>query len=390
MNVGSSRATHAERPAHQFRILHCLRAPAGGLFRHVCDLTAELARRGHLVGAVCAAGTTDQPTARRLERLEQHLALGLHRLPMSRHLGIADFAACRGIRRLVEALDIEVIHGHGAKGGAYARLVAHSRKRAGFGIACLYTPHGGSLHYHPRSGAGRLYMALERTLAHTTDAVIFESAYAAARYAAQVGAVTCTVCTIPNGLHAEDFEPLAPSAAAADFLFVGELRHLKGVDVMLEALARVQAVRPIRAIVVGEGPDAAAFKALASRLGLAEAVSFVGALPAAEAFRLGRALIVPSRAESFPYVVLEAAAAGLPMLATAVGGIPEIVAATDTRLVAAEDVEGLADAMLNVLADPEAACKRAQRLRECVAGRLTVGGMTDRILDLYATFAASA
>jgi glycosyltransferase involved in cell wall biosynthesis len=211
----------------------------GGLFRHVCDLTAELARRGHLVGAVCAAGTIDQPTARRLERLEHHLALGLHRMPMSRQLGIADFAACQGIRRLVDALDIGVIHGHDAKGGAYARLVARSRKRAGFGIACLYTPHGGSLHYHPSSGAGRLYMALERTLARTTDAVIFESAYAAARYAAQVGAVNCAVRTIPNGLHANDFEPLAPSAAAADFLFVGELRHLKGLDIMLEALARV-------------------------------------------------------------------------------------------------------------------------------------------------------
>jgi glycosyltransferase involved in cell wall biosynthesis len=390
MNAGSNSAQYAEGAVSQFRILHCLRAPVGGLFRHVCDLTAELARRGHAVGAVCDAGPSDELTSRRLKRLEQHLALGLHRMPMSRQLGFADLAAYRGIRNLVDTLGVGIIHGHGAKGGAYARLVGRSCKRAGRKVACLYTPHGGSLHYAPSSGAGRLYMALQRTLARTTDAVIFESAYAARRYAAQVGTVNCTVRTIPNGLHAEDFEPLAPSAAAADFLFVGELRHLKGLDVMLEALARVHAVRPVRATVVGDGPDAVALKALAIQLGLGEVVSFVGALPATEAFRLGRALIVPSRAESLPYVVLEAAAAGLPILATAVGGIPEIVAATDTGLVAAEDVAGLAAAMLNLLTDPAAACQRAQRLRESVARRLTVGGMTDRILDLYADFAARA
>ena len=72
------------------------------------------------------------------------------------------------------------------------------------------------------------------------------------------------------------------------------------------------------------------------------------------------------------------------------GGIPEIVAATDTPLIAPEDVVGLATAMLDVLADPEAARARAGRLRESVALRLTVCGMTDGVLDLYARFAAKA
>jgi glycosyltransferase involved in cell wall biosynthesis len=386
MNAGCEDAGRAH-PARPLRILHCLRAPVGGLFRHVCDLTAELARRGHAVAAVCDNSRGDQLTARRLERLQQHLALGLLRLPMSRQIGVADLAAYRAIRQLVDKLRIDVIHGHGAKGGAYARLVAQSRKRTGPAIACLYTPHGGSLHYHPKSAAGRLYMAIERGLARATDAVIFESAYAAARYAAQVGNVDCAIRTIPNGLRAEDFEPLGTTPTAADFLFVGELRHLKGADLLLAAAARVHAVRPIRAVIVGDGPDAATYKAQASTRGLDQVVSFVGSLPVAEAFRLGRVLVVPSRAESFPYIVLEAAAAGLPILATAVGGIPEIVATTDTRLTAPEDVTGLAQAMLDVLADPDAARARAARLRASVARRLTVGGMTDGILDLYATFA---
>ena len=62
-------------------------------------------------------------------------------------------------------------------------------------------------------------------------------------------------------------------------------------------------------------------------------------MPAREAFRLGRTLVVPSRAESLPYIVLEAAAAGLPLLASDVGGIPEIVAGTDTDLLPPGDAE---------------------------------------------------
>ena len=95
-------------------------------------------------------------------------------------------------------------------------------------------------------------------------------------------------------------------------------------------------------------------------------------MPAREAFRLGRALVVPSRAESFPYIVLEAAAAGLPMLATDVGGIPEIVAGTDTALLPPEDDVALAEAMLRVLDDPAAAQARAaaRRLQQAVGRAL--------------------
>jgi glycosyltransferase involved in cell wall biosynthesis len=108
-------------------------------------------------------------------------------------------------------------------------------------------------------------------------------------------------------------------------------------------------------------------------------------MPARKAFRLGRALVVPSRAESLPYVVLEAAAAGLPVLATRVGGIPEIVAGTDTRLVAPADASALALAMLDLLEHPAPARRRALRLRDAVGRRFTVAGMADEVLSLYGT-----
>jgi len=356
----------------------------------VRDLSIEQARLGSQVGVVCDAAAGDALTEARLGALLPHLALGLLRTPMSRELGPSDITAYRAIRRHAARLGIDVIHGHGAKGGAYSRLVARALKRAGASLVSCYTPHGGSLHYDPATLAGWMYMRLERQLARATDALVFESTYSAVRYAAQVGAPDCAARVIPNGLAPDDFAAAAATPDAADFLFVGELRRLKGVDVMLSALARVREMHPVRAVIVGSGPDVAAFKAETAALGLEDIVSFRDAMPAREAFKLGRALVVPSRAESFPYIVLEAAAAALPLLATNVGGIPEIITGTDTGLLPPEDVAALAEAMLEVLRDPAAARARSLRLQQAVGRRFTAAAMTDDVLDLYDAVAADA
>ncbi|MGD9829951.1 MAG: glycosyltransferase family 4 protein [Hyphomicrobiaceae bacterium] len=366
------------------RILHCLRAPIGGLFRHVCDLASEQARLGHAVGIVCDDGSVNALSERRLTELEPHLELGLTRLAMSRHISLSDLTAYRGTLRLVRSADVEVLHGHGAKGGAYARLAARALKRDGRRVAAIYTPHGGSLHYDPSSLIGRIYLGLEQQLARLTDAVIFESAFAAETFRQKVGRLPGQVAIIPNGLTAADFMPHRPAADAADLLFVGELRQLKGVDVLLEAMARIAAERPVGAVIVGSGPDAASFKELAERLGLSGRVSFPGAMPVHDAFALGRCLVVPSRAESLPYVVLEAVAAGVPLVATRVGGIPEIVDADVAGLVPPGDPEALAVRLRAVLNAPAAARETADRLKLALGSRFTVSAMAASALSVYA------
>jgi len=363
-------------------VLHVLRAPVGGLFRHVCDLSRAQAASGHAVGIVCDSGG-DALTERQLDSLRPHLALGILRVGMSRAIGPSDVLAYHAIRAHALGLGVDVIHGHGAKGGAYSRLAGASLKRMGRKIASCYTPHGGSLHYHPASVQGRIYMALERRLARSSDALIFESAFSEARYRAQVGTPGCAMQVVPNGLGDADFVTVTPAVDAADFLFVGELRHLKGVDVMIDALAQVARERPVRAVIVGSGPDAAAFKARAAAAGLGDSIVFPGAMPAREAFRSGRVLVVPSRAESFPYIVLEAGAAGVPMLATNVGGIPEIVAGTRTTLLPPNDVDALAQAMRAALATPEIYVAKAEELRSAIARRFTITSMSLAILQLY-------
>jgi glycosyltransferase involved in cell wall biosynthesis len=187
-----------------------------------------------------------------------------------------------------------------------------------------------------------------------------------------------------------DFDDVTPRHDAADFLFVGELRQLKGVDVALDALAELIKQRPARAVFVGAGPDALTFKAQAERLGLADHVRFPGALPAREAFALGRVLLVPSRAESLPYVVLEAIGAGLPVLATNVGGIPEIIPPSLGRLLPAGDVAALAAAMYAALDNPAGVRNEAQALKGFVQQRFHVHTMADAITSFYAAPSAAS
>ena len=123
---------------------------------------------------------------------------------------------------------------------------------------------------------------------------------------------------------------------------------------------------------------------MAQELKLDGLVDFPGAMPAQAAFSLGRSLVVPSRAESMPYIVLEAAAAAMPLLATNVGGIPVIVNGTDTPLMPPGDIDVLARAMQSFLNEPDAALARANRLKTAVANRFTIERAAGEVLAFYA------
>lgn len=339
---------------------------------------------GHHVGIICDARPAGKFTETTLQNLEENVcSLGVFRVAMSRQLGLHDLTACWAVRRIASDAQAHILHGHGAKGGAYARLAAHKLKRKGLDIRAFYTPHGGSLHYSPGSLKGRIFMELERRLEHKTDGLIFESAYSAEMYKAKVGLFTCEARVIPNGLKPQDFYEVALDENAAEFVFVGELRHLKGVDILLRALAELRKKTPVTAYIAGGGPDAVKFKALARKLKLVDAVIFAGPTPASAAFTRGRCLIVPSRAESFPYIVLEAAAARLPIIATQVGGIPEIVEDTEVPLIPAGDTQALTQEMQSFLDKPQAFVERAIVLQNTVAKRFNVDGMARAITHFY-------
>jgi glycosyltransferase involved in cell wall biosynthesis len=363
------------------RILMILRAPVGGLFRHVGDLTQALAERGHEIAVVADSGGGDAQTEGKLAAIAATARLGVFRLPLPRLFGTADVTTPLRLRGLARRLGIDIVHGHGAKGGFAARLV----RMAGGAPVALYTPHGGVLHYSPQSTTGRLFRRIERGLLRQTDAIIFESAFARDAFTVGIAAPPCPAPIIHNGLRPPEFEPVEPDAAAHDFVFIGELRALKGVRYLLEALPALRRPddRPASLVIAGDGPDKAAFAALIETLGLAGRVELAGVRPAREMFARGRCVVVPSLAESLPYVVLEAAAAGRPLIATRVGGVPEIFGATEPSLVPAANAPALAAAMARALACPDAAIQEAATRLAFIAPRFSVAHMTDEIEALY-------
>lgn len=363
------------------RILQILRAPVGGLFRHVSDLTRELSARGHQIGIVTDSLTSDGLTGERLKKLTPFARLGLHSLPMPRTVGPGDFTAPLRIRKLATDLGIDVVHGHGAKGGLnarWARIGAKSR-------VALYTPHGGVLHYKMSSPAGMLFRAFEVASIPFTDAFIFESAFARQGFFEKIARPGQPSPVIHNGLAPGEFDPIPVEPDARDFVFIGEFRELKGIRYLLEALVEVRGPggRPATIVMAGDGPEMPAFKALIAQLGLADRVTLLGAHPARPTLAMGRVAVVPSLAESLPYVVLEAAAAGRPVIATRVGGIPEIFGPMAGSLVAPADSPALRRAMQSVLDDPAAAEAEMQVLLDHIRQGFSLARMADQIESLY-------
>ncbi len=366
---GSTMAQGIGQDQRPFRVMHVLRAPLGGLYRHVLDLAREQAQRGHAVGLIVDSTTGGEAADRSLAALEPYLALGLSRVPMRRDPHPPDLLVLAHVLRRLAATAPDVVHGHGSKGGLFARLpgfVPASCRAPAAACAPIRRTAAAST-TGPARAVHRAYMGVERLLGRRTDALLFESAFIGSRYRDMVGAPRHLARVVHNGIDEHEFEPVLPDPDAADFVYVGELRAAKGIDVLLKALdATGRALgRPLTAVLVGSGPDREVLERLAAELGLGDRVRFPGPMPARRAFALGRTLVVPSRAESLPYVVLEAAAARVPLISTDVGGIPEIFGRHRGRLIPSDDVARLGGAMAAALAaSPERRARDAADLAQ--------------------------
>jgi glycosyltransferase involved in cell wall biosynthesis len=368
--------TSASKPLN---ILHILRAPLGGLFRHVVDLVEGQSARGHRVGLIVDSSTGGARAEAALAELAPHLALGMQRVAISRQLGPSDIAAARRVSGWIRQAAPDVLHGHGAKGAALARLTLSAPQ-----AIRVYTPHGGSLVYRPGTVAGSFYRTLEWLLKWRTDVFLFESSYIAALFRAAIGHPPGIVRVVHNGVGEAEFTPILPRPDATDIICLGELRPVKAFDVLIEALAILkQRGRVVSATIAGEGPDAAKLTAKAEQCGVTDLVRLIGYRPAREAFAMGRMMVIPSRAESLPYVILEAAAAGVPIVSTRVGGIPEIFGPQSDRLIAADDIDALIDAINSALEDPGEMMHVANQVKARVRTEFSLAAMVDGGLAAY-------
>ena len=361
------------------RILHATRAPVGGIFRHILDLANGQADRGHHVGIIADSLTGGERAEQALAEIAPRLKLGVHRLAIRREPAAADVLVWTRFQRLIRRLKPEVLHGHGAKAGAFIRL-----KTTAKGMIRVYTPHGGSLHYPLTTLKGNVYARVERALMNSTDLFLFESAFARDTYQRTIGIPKGLVRCVFNGVTADEFDPVVKAEDATDLLYVGEFRHIKGADLLIDALAGLRADgRPVTLTLAGDGEESENLKAQVQRRGLGDAVRFIGHVKARYGFSKGSLLVVPSRGDSMPYVVIEAAAAGIPMVAANVGGIPEIFGSHTGALFAPNNAAAMADAIKTARDDPAAALERARSLRERIFLHFSQKAMVEGVLAGY-------
>jgi glycosyltransferase involved in cell wall biosynthesis len=275
--------------------------------------------------------------------------------------------------RLVGA---DVIHGHGAKGGVYARMLP----RFAGGVR-VYTPHGGTLHFNRATLQGLAFFAVERLMRARTDGFIFESDFGLRTFIEKVGEPDPISTVIHNGVDESEFAAVAPESDAADFVFIGELRELKGVGTLIDAAAL--AGRPMRLRIVGAGADRATFKEMASHVPANVRIEFMGAMPARDAFALGRVVVMPSHHESLPYVALEAIAAGKPLIATRVGGMAEIFGVDAEALIAPANPAALATALCHMIDHRGDMAAQAVRLKARVRAEFSTQRMVEGVTGFY-------
>ena len=291
--------------------------------------------------------------------------------------GWRNVRAVRALAGLISDEAIGLVHANGSRAMLYAGL-ATLRSRV-------------PLVWHVRIADPDPW--LDGLLLRLAKAVITNSRATADRFRGRRAADKIQV--IWNGVDLERFRPGAPDPALQDTLgippsgpvvtYAGRLEHGKGPDVFLEAAGRVHAeVRGISFLVVGDGPMRPALEAKVRAAGLP--VVFAGRrtdLP--PILHLTSVLVAPSRQEAFGRVLIEAMAAGVPVVATRVGGIPEVVADGETGLlVPPEDPASLAAALVATLRQPEITRARARLAAEVVRARFSLTEHAERVAALYA------
>jgi glycosyltransferase involved in cell wall biosynthesis len=366
------------------RVCLVTESAGGGVGRHFLDLASALAGRGIDVTAIYSPGRCD--SAFRDHRVSAD-GVQFIELPMRRAVHLLDaLDVAQLIRTIRAAGSFDLIHAHSSKAGALARLAARW-----LSIPIVYTPHA-FVTLDPALGKlkRQFYGRIEHSLARRTSAIIAVSADEAA-HARELGIDRAKIHVVHNGIPPLELPPREAVRARLglspeDFVigFVGRLVPQKAPDMLAEAFSSVARQHPeSKLVLIGSGPLEASIRQQIKALQQGPRVLLLGdtiapsLLPAFDVFCL------PSRYEGMPYVLLEALAAGLPIVATRVGGATTCVAEGENGfIVEPGNASLLARPLLELARDASLRNRLALGSRHRAA-RFSATQMVENTLEVY-------
>lgn len=362
-------------------ILQVCQPDDGGVAEHVLRLSEGLVARSWHVEAVVGLHSTVA------DALEEASVI-VHRLPLKRHPDPrSDFRAVRTLRSLDSRVGYSLVHAHSAKAGALVRSALSDRRRL------VYTPHCFSFAAHFGWLPTLAYRLVEQALVYRSGAILAVCDWERQLAANTLAGAAHRTHTIYNG--ASDYftaSPPAPelvtfSAGRPLAALISVMRPQKDPLLAVQAMARLRDLGTVdgRLAVIGNGELAPRVQSEIDRLGLSDLVTLMpfsgdmgSYLSAADI------LVLPSRWEAFPISVLEAMSAGLPVIATRVGGVPEAVQDGVTGwLVPPRDCDRLAASLAEAFQNGDAREHRGQASRAEFTHRFELTTMIDAVSHLY-------
>jgi glycosyltransferase involved in cell wall biosynthesis len=308
----------------------------------------------------------------RLQTIAQGAGFGAHSLGQTRRFALP--AAAARLRALLRRLGPAVLHTHTFNAGIVAGLACSSDH------PLLYTRH----HFDPHEGLRRsVHKTIDRLTAWRARLVV-APAEAVRRYVVERDHVPhAKTRVVYNGI--EDVPPLPRRPTPGTVLAVGRLHEEKGFDVLIESVASlVHRIPGLRVRIAGEGVQRPRLLSLTARLGLTEHVELLGyRTDIPELLATSSVFCLPSRSEAMPVAVLEAMRAEMPIVGSAVGGVPEELADGAGWLVRPGDPADLATALVEALQSEEQAAVRARAARKRFLARFTAASMVAEYGALY-------
>jgi len=302
-----------------------------------------------------------------------------------------DLRALTGLALLARSFKPDIVHTHLAKAGALGRIAA---RIAGVRTV-VHTYHGSVFRGYFGQRESAVYLGIERALARITTRIVAITSGQKADLVDLGIAPSSKIVEIPLGLDLDHFRELPAREDALSALglpregryvaIVARLVPIKDIPTFLRAFALVTESLPdVRGLVVGDGPERGAVERLAQNLGLERRCRFLGwraDLP--NVYAASDVVALTSLNEGSPVSVIEAMASGRAVVATAVGGVPDVVSEATGILVPVGDHRGFADAIVSLLRDPDRRAELGRKGREVAVRRFASDRLVADIDRLY-------